>query len=262
MTWLKLSKKALYLMKSNDNCFIDKVDLAGTAHEGQMRLAIPLQWFSGRDIPSAMIIDTKAEEPLACQLRQAAGLTGKRILLDPAYGEAGNLGAMGISGACEAEETLKQAQIIKQLLEGKGATVDIVPNELNLAVAAVGSYGGDSDCFISLKLNALDFQTNRHTVYVDSDASDEDMNLANAIHEALNTEFSDQELPPDASAECITIGVKKQGFAVLRGVPLQTPAVVTESFFIDATSPEKLASYTQRSAIAIAHGIEKFLTIA
>jgi lysozyme len=66
MSWLKLTSKALYLMKGETENYIDKVELECNS-SGAFTLFIPPQWFKDNDAPSGMIIQMlpnfNVEEP-------------------------------------------------------------------------------------------------------------------------------------------------------------------------------------------------------
>lgn len=53
--------------------------------------------------------------------------------------------------------------------------------------------------------------------------------------------------------------MKRQELAVLRAVPIPVPAILTESFFIDASPEMQVDDLILKSAQAIARGIERFL---
>lgn len=248
MTWLKLTKSALYLMQGNAECYIKKVDVTGQP----LHLNIPLDWFVGRDVPGVMVIDLEGENPDVYQIRNGRTLQRKKVVLDPGHGEDGDPGALGQGRRVEQEEVLKQAKKIKQLLEMKGAFVEIVPNELNLSLLEIGARGAGADCFVSLHLNAFNSSAQGHEVLVETNGTSLDEKFAGAINTALDQEFAEHSM--------LNRGVKRQSLCVLRAVPLPVPAVLVESFFIDATPERLLDEYTERAAGAIAQGIEAFLT--
>jgi hypothetical protein len=65
MTWLKLTKEALYLMKGGTNKYLEKVNLAELDNQ-EFKVNVPLQWFDGddSDVPSNMILSLEpSEEP-------------------------------------------------------------------------------------------------------------------------------------------------------------------------------------------------------
>ncbi|MEL6319832.1 MAG: peptidoglycan recognition family protein [Cyanobacteria bacterium J06626_14] len=61
MTWVKLTRKALYLMKGGK--YIDRVDLQPHATPGEARITVPLQWFRQDDAPKRMAIELSTDEP-------------------------------------------------------------------------------------------------------------------------------------------------------------------------------------------------------
>lgn len=249
MSWVKLTKSALYLMKSNSNCYVDKVSISGV---NPSRLTIPLNWFEGRDVPGSMVIDLEGDEPGVCASPPTGNLQGKKIVLDPGHGEDGDPGALGQGRRNERDEVLKQANQVKTLLTQKGAIVEIVPNELNLPLVSIGARGAGADCFVSLHLNACNHSAQGHLILIDTNGTQIDQRFAHKISESFNQEFSDNELHNQ--------GVRRQGLGVLRGVPLPVPAILVESFFIDSMPEGQLDSFRDRSAKAVAKGIEDFLT--
>lgn len=64
MAWLKLTKKALYLMQSNSDKYLKKVALKphNLAAE-EYRLDVPKDWFQAVDAPRAMIVDIDDSQP-------------------------------------------------------------------------------------------------------------------------------------------------------------------------------------------------------
>jgi N-acetylmuramoyl-L-alanine amidase len=268
MSWLKLTKEALYLMKSGSNCFVKKVDISSSNMDpSELRLSVPLDWFSGRDIPGTMVIDLESSQPDACEISvssatsarastaSASSLSGMSIVLDPGHGEIDNSvndpGAVNRTlGKNERDAVRKQADIIKANLQGKGATVKIVENNTSKTLGEIGSEGSGADCFVSLHLNAFNGSAQGHEVFVHNEGTTVDEKLARFINQAL-----------DAALPITNRGVKRAGLAVLSGVPLPVPAVLTESFFIDSVSDvATLEQWNTLAANAIAAGIEKFLT--
>lgn len=182
-------------------------------------------------------------------------LANTTIVLDPGHGEISRFG--NDPGAVnrrlnrnERDEVRKQANIIQKLLSDKGANVRIIENNTNLTLNAIGARGQGADCFISLHLNAVNQQVQGHEVFVDRAGTAADVRLATLVNQALA-----------ASLDINDRGVKRQGLAVLGGVPVATPAILTESFFIDSvTSTATLDRWNRLAAEAIARGIEQFLT--
>ncbi len=259
MAWLKLTKNALYLMKSGSDCYLKKVTVSPTSpSSSELRLHLPLDWFSGRDVPSGMIVDLESAEPKPWTLIQPLNdsslpLLGRVVVLDPGHGEidAGinDPGAVSPTGVTERDLVRQQADMIKANLEALGATVKIVENGTGMSLTEIGAQGRGADCFVSLHLNSFNREVQGHEVLIDPDGTAFDAKLANCINDELDSEF---EFP--------NRGVKKQGLAVLRGVPLPTPAVLVESFFIDEVKDTKLLeSWNFRASIVISQGITKFL---
>ncbi|AFY61797.1 N-acetylmuramoyl-L-alanine amidase [Synechococcus sp. PCC 6312] len=270
MSWLKLTKQSLYLMGSNSNCFVKKVDVSSSnSKPSELRLSIPLDWFSGRDVPGSMVIDLESDEPDAClvsvptpaastpvSIATTAGqtLVGKRIVLDPGHGEidggVNDPGAVNVPlGKNERDQVRKQADIIKAQLEANGATVKIVENNTGKSLGQIGSEGQGADCFVSLHLNAFNRSAQGHEVFAHTAGTSVDVELATKINDAL-----DKALP------ITNRGVKRAGLGVLSGVPLPVPAVLVESFFIDSVPDiQTLDQWTNDAAKAIAEGVEAFL---
>ena len=264
MSWLKLTKQSLYLMSSGSNCFVKKVDVSSSNPKpSELRLLIPLDWFSGRDVPGTMVIDLESDEPNACPITSSTNiapaptrsLTGKQIVLDPGHGEidggVNDPGAVNDAlGRNERDQVRKQADIIKAQLEAKGATVKIVENNTGKSLSQIGSDGRGADCFVSIHLNAFNRIVQGHEVFVHTLGTSVDEELATKINDAL-----------DAVLSITDRGVKRAGLGVLSGVPFPVPAVLVESFFIDSvTNIATLDQWTHLAAKAIADGIEAFLT--
>ncbi len=250
MAWLRLTKTALYLMKSEDACYIDKVELTG---EKRNQVRIPRNWFTGSDAPGAMVIEDI--EPPACRISgnppaisTPRPLLGKKIVLDPGHGEDRDPGAKNAEGRIEAVESLKQARLVQGFLQARGATVTLIDNALNLSLEEIGARGAGADCFVALHLNSFNAAVQGHEVLIDRNGTDIDFRLATIVNEEL-----------DRSLNIPNRGVKRQGLAVLRAVPLPVPAILTESFFIDASSGAQVEDLILKSAQAIARGMERFL---
>jgi N-acetylmuramoyl-L-alanine amidase len=224
--------------------------------------SLPLQWFSGRDVPSTLVIDLDGEDPspLATQRSTAtsseSGLSGKIIVIDPGHGEVeggvNDPGALNtFLGKNERDQVRIQANIVKDILESAGAKVRVVENNTGKSLSQIGSEGTGSDAFVSLHLNAFNKTAQGHEVFVDS-ASGSSIDRELAV--AINTEL-------DSALGINNRGVKSQGLGVLRGVPTSVPAVLVESFFIDEVrTNEKLDELLNTSAVAVARGITKFLS--
>lgn len=258
MAWLKLTGKALYLMKSSSDRFIDSSSASSSfGSEDELRVSIPLQWFNGRDVPGTLIVNLTSDEPLPVDDSENrlnyASLNGQVIVLDPGHGEVkagvNDPGAVNRAlGRTEREEVRKQADLIKAELESKGASVKIVENNTGKSLGQIGSEGAGSNCFISLHLNAFNGAAQGHEVLVDTGGTATDERLAGLINEELDRQL---DIP--------NRGVKRQGLGVLRGVPLPVPSVLVESFFIDSIRDAgTLDRLIGVSAKAIATGIERF----
>ncbi|MEM9217551.1 MAG: hypothetical protein AAGD25_24835 [Cyanobacteria bacterium P01_F01_bin.150] len=61
MTWLKLTRTALYLMKGT--LYIDRVDLLPHSTPGEQRLKVPFPWFRADDAPKRMAVELNANVP-------------------------------------------------------------------------------------------------------------------------------------------------------------------------------------------------------
>lgn len=250
MAWLRLTKTALYLMKSGDACYTDKVSLTG---EKRNQVRFPRGWFTGSDALGAMVIEDI--EPPAClplggspNVSTTRPLLGKKVVLDPGHGEDGDQGAKSATGRMEAAESLKQARLVQGFLQARGATVTLIDNALNLSLEQIGARGAGADCFVALHLNSFNATVQGHEVLIDRNGTDIDLRFATIVNEELNQMLN---IP--------NRGVKRQGLAVLRAVPLPVPAILTESFFVDATPANRVDELIQKSAQAIARGIERFL---
>lgn len=182
-------------------------------------------------------------------------LTGRSIVLDPGHGEVKD--GKNDSGAVnkrldrtERDEVRKQADLIKAILQSKGASVKIVENNTGKSLAQIGSEGAGSDCFVSLHLNAFDTVVQGHEVLVETNGTSTDEKLAALINAEL-----------DLKLDIDNRGVKRQDLGVLDGVPLTVPAaVLVESFFIDSVPDSAtLDKLLEDSVEAIATGIERFL---
>ncbi|NET56440.1 MAG: S8 family serine peptidase [Symploca sp. SIO2E6] len=177
-------------------------------------------------------------------------LAGKQILLDPGHGKTDtgfDPGASG-NGTNEAVENLHQAQVVAQHLRQLGAEVTILDEALSLA--QIGQQAAGYDLFVSLHLNAANQSAQGHEVFSHPNAPAQDAELAQAINSELDAIFPDSEIP--------NRGVKSFDFSVLRNAPLEVPAVLTESLFIDA--PGMSRANVEKAGHAIARGIEKFFT--
>lgn len=259
MSWLKITKTGLFLMKSSSDQYISRVNGIPRSADGTtIGLTIPLDWFSGRDVPSTLIVDLSSSDPSpvdSSRLSGGAGLSGKRIVLDPGHGEVedgvNDPGSINSRlGENERDLVRKQAAIIADSLQEQGASVEIVENNTGMTLRQIGARGAGSDCFVSLHLNAFNKAAQGHEVLIDTNGTPVDEELAETINSELESALS-----------ITNRGVKRQGLGVLRGVPLPVPAVLVESFFIDAVSDAaSMESLITSSADAIAKGISRFLT--
>jgi N-acetylmuramoyl-L-alanine amidase len=262
MTWLKITKTGLFLMQSSSDKYVAKVNgVLGSTSSGEIRISLPLDWFSGRDVPSTLIVDLDSSDPTPASLSNASnasgrtGLSGKKIVLDPGHGEVEN--GVNDPGARNSKLNLnerdlvkKQAGIIASSLQAQGASVKIVDNNTGMSLRQIGALGAGSDCFVSLHLNAFNSSAQGHEVLVDTNGSEVDNKLAKLINSEL-----------DAALSIPNRGVKRQGLGVLRGVPLPVPAVLVESFFVDEVSNvSAMDDLVSSSAAAIAKGISRFLS--
>lgn len=245
-------------MKSSSDQYISKVDGIPRGEDGLgIGITLPLDWFSGRDVPSTLIVDLDSTDPSPVDQRTpstASTLAGKRIVIDPGHGEIENgvndPGAVNRKlGFKERDLVRKQADIIASSLQARGASVEIVENNTGMTLSQIGARGAGSDCFVSLHLNAFNAIAQGHEVLIDTDGTAVDNDLAEAINSELDSALSIKNR-----------GVKKQGLGVLRGVPLPVPAVLVESFFIDAVPDSaSMESLVEKSADAISKGISSFL---
>ena len=259
MSWLKITKSGLFLMKSASDQYVSKVNGVPRTVDGSViGITLPLDWFSGRDVPSTLIIDLNSPDPSPLESAvpsPGSGLSGKRIVLDPGHGEVEN--GVNDPGAKNRKLNLnerdlvrKQADMIASSLQSQGASVEIVENNTGMSLRQIGARGAGSDCFVSLHLNAFNSSAQGHEVLIDTNGTSVDNALANLINAEL-----------DSALSISNRGVKRQGLGVLRGVPWPVPAVLVESFFIDAvTDAGTMESLITTSADAIAKGISRFLT--
>ncbi|MEM8603676.1 MAG: N-acetylmuramoyl-L-alanine amidase [Cyanobacteria bacterium P01_H01_bin.121] len=230
----------------------------GAAGQAHLRVALGLD-ANGKQVLFKGRNTWFAYEPAVAVLRDGRpiqqSLAGKTIVLDPGHGEVDSFG--NDPGAVnrplnrnERDEVRKQATIIQQTLSAKGATVRIVENNSSLSLGAIGAQGRGADCFVSLHLNAFNQSAQGHEVLVHREATATDVRLATLVNQALAANLAIRDR-----------GVKRQGLGVLAGVPLPTPAILTEAFFIDSVADvATLDQWNNLAAQAIAQGIERFLT--
>lgn len=64
MTWLKLTTKALYLMESNSDKYLEVAELkVHNSAAQEFKLSLPLEWFQGADAPAKMAIELDPSSP-------------------------------------------------------------------------------------------------------------------------------------------------------------------------------------------------------
>jgi len=64
MTWLKMTRRALYLMQGGGSKYLEKVDLdVHNLAKNEYKLDVPLHWFQGTDAPRRMAIETDENHP-------------------------------------------------------------------------------------------------------------------------------------------------------------------------------------------------------
>ena len=63
MSWVKLTSKALYLMDSGSNEYLEKVDLILTrAIPEQYKIDLPLEWLESQDAPGQVVVALESKE--------------------------------------------------------------------------------------------------------------------------------------------------------------------------------------------------------
>ncbi|RMG14245.1 MAG: N-acetylmuramoyl-L-alanine amidase [Cyanobacteria bacterium J055] len=138
------------------------------------------------------------------------------------------------------------ANIASRLLRDKGYEVDVLDPMDTLE--AMGEYARGSDVFVSLHLNAFNGVTQGTEVLIHRNGTAEDEKFAQFLLDDLvsTLRLSDR-------------GVKRQGLAVLLGVPLSVRAAcLTESYFVDAVDAATARRYTEQAARAIVNGIDRY----
>jgi len=124
-------------MKSSSDKYISRVNGIPRATDGAViGITLPLDWFSGRDVPSTLIIDLNSADPTPVDSpcsSVGAGLSGKRVVLDPGHGEVED--GVNDPGAenrrlnvNERDLVRKQADMVAASLQAQGASVEIVEN--------------------------------------------------------------------------------------------------------------------------------------
>lgn len=249
-------------MKTGSDCAVAEIPVSSSnLNPSELRLTLDLDWFDGRDVPGTMVIDLDAASPDACATQVATPtapgtsvLAGKKVVLDPGHGEiedgVNDPGAVNRNlGRNERDEVRVQAEMIKKQLESHGAEVHLVENNTGKSLGQIGAEGRGADCFVSLHLNAFNGSAQGHEVFIHRAGTSTDKKLATILNSKLTV------LPIRDR------GVKSKGLAVLSGVPLPVPAVLTEAFFIDSVpDAPTLTSWNMQAAQAISDGIKEFLT--
>ncbi|MBO9999808.1 MAG: N-acetylmuramoyl-L-alanine amidase [Cyanobacteria bacterium SID2] len=146
------------------------------------------------------------------------------------------------NGTTEYDEVVVMAELIRRNLQNRGHAVEVLdPQEtlFNIGQRATG------DVFVSLHLNAFNGSVQGSEVLIHRNGTPEDFNLGTALQRSIvrNLGLNDR-------------GVKRQGLAVLAGVPLTVKAAcLTEPFFVDAVNSATARRYTEKAANALADGI-------
>lgn len=186
-------------------------------------------------------------------------LSGKIVAIDVGHGwnqsAIYDVGAVG-NGAKEQELNAKVALKVQSILQTLGAVVHVFDyadaKSPRLWLSEKGKRAGTvkADVFVSIHHNAFDGSAQGTETLVHSNATAEDVRLANAIQKQLisHLKLTDR-------------GVKYQKLGVLGGCPAEIAACLTEAFFIDSVRfkgsiPE---SVIESEALAIALGIKDFL---
>lgn len=153
-------------------------------------------------------------------------------------------------GTTEYKEVTVMAKIAGDLLRQQGYNVTLSDPQDTLL--AIGQQAAGSDIFVSLHLNAFNKIAQGTEVLVHRNGTSEDVELANAILTCLVDKL---DLPNRR--------VKRQGLAVLSGVPASVQAAcLTEAFFIDSVSDAAtVRTMTEKAAKAIAEGIDKYAKV-
>lgn len=177
------------------------------------------------------------------------------ITLDPGHGEispAGNdPGAVNKKlMLTERDIVRKQADMISDILTPLGATVRILENNTTKSLTQLGREAAGSNLFVSLHLNAFNGIAQGHEVVIHTKATETDAAFGTVMSNALGEHLKINNR-----------GVKRMNLGVLLDVPLHIPAILVESFFIDAVANKKeLVNLLTASSKAIAAGIQTFLT--
>lgn len=186
-------------------------------------------------------------------------LAGKIVAIDVGHGWSQSatydVGARG-NNVTEQELNAKVAYKVQSILQTLGAVVHVFDYSLagssRLWLSEKGKRAGTvkADVFVSIHHNAFNGSAQGTETIVHSDATSEDVTLANWIHINLIQEL-----------KLTNRGVKYQKLGVLSGCPASIPACLTEAFFIDSVRfkgsiPE---SIIDAEALGIALGIKEFL---
>jgi N-acetylmuramoyl-L-alanine amidase len=197
----------------------------------------------------------------ACKLcgQPSSILSGKIIALDVGHGwnqsAIYDAGAVG-NGTTEQVLNAKVANRVAELLRSMGAVVHVFDyasaGSPCLWLSEKGKRAGTvkADVFVSVHHNAFNGSAQGTEVLVHTQATSEDVKLANSIQIRLVEEL-----------KLANRGVKYQQLGVLSGCPASIPACLTEGFFIDwkgynGKIPEEL---TERYALGLSLGIKEFL---
>ena len=196
----------------------------------------------------------------ACDLcgQPSNALAGKIIALDVGHGwnqsAIYDAGAVG-NNTTEHELNKLTAYRASEILETLGAKVFVFNYEnekerLGLRDKGKRAGGVKADVFVSVHHNAFNGSAQGTETLVHTQATSDDVKLANRIQVRLVEEL-----------KLTNRGVKYQQLGVLSGCPASIPACLTEGFFIDWTGyngkiPEEV---TERYALGLALGIKDFL---
>lgn len=153
-------------------------------------------------------------------------------------------------GTTEYKELVVMADIAADSLRKQG--YDVKVSDPQDTLYAIGRQSAGSDIFVSLHLNAFNKMVQGTEVLVHRNGTNEDVELANAILACL---VNTLDLPNRR--------VKRQGLAVLSGVPASVHAAcLTEAFFIDSVSDAAtVRTMTEQAAVAIAEGIDQYAKV-
>jgi len=177
-----------------------------------------------------------------------------RVMLEVGHGPyRDRTGATGFEEGASGPGTTEYKQV-KQMAPIAAAQLRELGYEVEISdpvdtLVAIGQKAAGSDLFVSLHLNAFNRSAQGTEVLVHRNGTQEDVELAQYIQNSLV-----------AALGLANRGVKRQGLAVLSGVPLTVRAAcLTESYFIDAVPNAATAErYTELAGRAIAEGIDKY----